>query len=435
MAESSGRSTHDSTGTSDDSTAAGARDAAGGTGPAATDDPPTERFAAATDTGQDTGGSAATGAADSTDPATSREAVRPPARSVPGGVGIPGRAAPRRVLGAHETMPGEDAPSREGATSAPAGDTPASDARGADTTTAGPTAARGDDDEQTTTIPAQRGDEPSHDDRSGSGSRAGAGAGAAAGAAGATAWSQTAGRAGSPGADRTTALETSAPGADAPATSRLDTTGPDSTDHDEAVRPGAGQEPHDGAVAVDDRPAEVVAPPVRRGTGDLGLLVLRLVLGADLLGHGLQKLPGLFGGSGIDGYTQLLRDGGYRQPGVLAYVGAISEIGAGALLVLGLLTPLAAAAATGVLVNTWFFREAATPGEFQFFFSQGGAELEIVLLAVAVVVALAGPGRAALDARRRWATRPTWDGVLAVVVGAGAGVAVWFLLNGANPFA
>ncbi|GAB2922935.1 hypothetical protein GCM10027047_20220 [Rhodococcus aerolatus] len=436
MAETSGRSTDDTTATSTDGsdgtggTSAGARAGASraGSSPAgsggdrvttreATDDPATEQLPAVGTAGEAGTSDGATGGAAGAE--RGGDGTRHPARSVPGGVGIPGRAAPRRVLGAHESMPGEEPTARSGA--ATGSTTDATDPTTGSTTRDAGTA----DDEATTTLPAQDGGH-----RSGTGAAA---AGAAAGV-GATAWSQQrrGDTAGSSDATPTTALGSG----DDPTTSRLDT-----ADHDEQVRAGAGADhddpdargPHDpaAAAAVDDR----AEPKVRRGTGDLGLLVLRVALGADLLGHGLQKLPGLFGGSGIDGYTQLLTDGGYRQAGVLAYVGAISEIGAGALLILGLLTPLAAAAAIGVLVNTWFFREAATPGQLQIFSAQGGAELELVLLAAAVAVALAGPGRGALDARRRWATRPTWDGLLAVLVGAGAGVAVWFLLNGANPFA
>lgn len=183
-------------------------------------------------------------------------------------------------------------------------------------------------------------------------------------------------------------------------------------------------------------PYEPVEPPPAspRGTLDLGLLLLRLALGVVLVGHGAQKLFAVFSGSGIDGFAELLTTAGYDQPELLAYVGAIAELGAGALIVLGLLTPLAAAAALGVTINAWLTADTAAPG-FLFFVGNGGQEYELVLVSLAAVLILTGPGRYALDFRQKWATRPFLGSVVALLLGVGAGLAVWFLLNGTTPFA
>ncbi|MEO6881510.1 MAG: DoxX family protein [Mycobacteriaceae bacterium] len=177
-----------------------------------------------------------------------------------------------------------------------------------------------------------------------------------------------------------------------------------------------------------------LSAPVRRGTSDLGLLLLRVGLGVVLVAHGLQNAFGLFNGPGISSYRDLLQTAGYQHPQLLAYVGSLTELVAGVLLVLGLLTPLAAAGALGVSINVWLVADLASPG-FHFFVADKGQEYEMVLVLLAAVVALVGPGRYSLDGRRGWATRPLVSSWLALVVGIAAGLLVWFLLNGARPFA
>lgn len=173
-------------------------------------------------------------------------------------------------------------------------------------------------------------------------------------------------------------------------------------------------------------PAET-APVVkaRRGTLDLGLLVLRLAVGGILIVHGLQKLVGLWGGPGLDGYEELLREAGYQQPGILAIVGAAGELAAGAFLVLGLLTPLAAAAIVAIMINAVLFKHELEPG-VQFFASeQSGFEFEVLLAAAAVSLTLTGPGRIAVDGPRKWATRPFVGSFVALLLGVAAGVCLW----------
>lgn len=186
----------------------------------------------------------------------------------------------------------------------------------------------------------------------------------------------------------------------------------------------------DGSQVADVEP---VARP-RRGTSDLGLLLLRVGLGVILVAHGLQNVFGLFNGPGINGYRDLLKTAGYQHPQVLAYVGSLTELIAGILLVIGLLTPLAAAGALGVSINVWLTADLASPG-FHFFVADKGQEYEMLLVLLAAVVALVGPGRYSMDGRRGWATRPLVSSWLALVVGIAAGLLVWFLLNGTRPFA
>jgi putative oxidoreductase len=192
-------------------------------------------------------------------------------------------------------------------------------------------------------------------------------------------------------------------------------------------------------------PTEVGSDPVledrvraagRRGTQDLGLMVLRVGLGALFIAHGLQKAFGWWGGSGLNGFEQSLADLGYQHAGILTYAGVGAQIAIGVLLVLGLFTPLAAAGALAYLVNALLGAVVAQSdaGYFPFFLPEGH-EYQVTLIVAVVALCLTGPGRYGFDAGRGWARRPFIGSLAAVLLGLGVGVAVWALLNGANPLA
>lgn len=174
----------------------------------------------------------------------------------------------------------------------------------------------------------------------------------------------------------------------------------------------------------------------RRGTADLGLLVLRLGLGVLLVVHGLQQAFGWWGGSGLSGFQGSLAELGFQHAGLLSYLGAGVQIGAGVLLVLGLFTPVAAAAALAYLVNALLASIVAAENVgFADFVSPSGHEHPVSLVLLAAVLTLTGPGRYGFDAGRGWARRPFVGSFLALLLGIGVGVGMWVLLNGANPLA
>src|SRR2546428_2688677 len=74
---------------------------------------------------------------------------------------------------------------------------------------------------------------------------------------------------------------------------------------------------------------------------DLGLLALRLVLGAVFLAHGAQKAFGAFGGPGFEGATGFIGGMGFPPARFWTALAVGGELPAGFLFLLGRLKPLA----------------------------------------------------------------------------------------------
>ena len=86
------------------------------------------------------------------------------------------------------------------------------------------------------------------------------------------------------------------------------------------------------------------------GPVSLGLLLLRFAVGVVFIAHGYNHI---FGGGKIEGTGRWFNSLGMR-PGILhAWVASLTELGAGALLLLGLLTPFAGAGVVGVMLVAW----------------------------------------------------------------------------------
>jgi putative oxidoreductase len=126
---------------------------------------------------------------------------------------------------------------------------------------------------------------------------------------------------------------------------------------------------------------------------ELGLWIVRLVIGLTLAAHGSQKLFGWFGGGGIAGTGPFVEMLGFRPGRLHASLAGIAETAGGLLLAAGLLTPLAAAAVIGVMVVA---AGSAHWGK-GFFMGNGGFEYNLVLAAGALGVAFTGPGAISLD--------------------------------------
>jgi putative oxidoreductase len=126
---------------------------------------------------------------------------------------------------------------------------------------------------------------------------------------------------------------------------------------------------------------------------DLALLILRVVVGLLFVGHGAQKLFGVWGGHGLAGTAGFFEAIGLRPGRLHAPAAGAAEFFGGALLALGLLTPIAAALIIAVMVAATLTVHL-TNGLWA---TQNGFELNLVYAATAVALAGVGPGAWSLD--------------------------------------
>lgn len=125
---------------------------------------------------------------------------------------------------------------------------------------------------------------------------------------------------------------------------------------------------------------------------DLALLALRVGVGSTLVAHGTQKLFGWFGGGGLEATAGGMKAMGFHPPKPSALAAGLGEAGGGALLALGLATPVGGAAVASTMVAA-----AAVHKPAGFFATEGGLEYNVVLGLTSAVLAVAGPGRYSLD--------------------------------------
>jgi putative oxidoreductase len=126
---------------------------------------------------------------------------------------------------------------------------------------------------------------------------------------------------------------------------------------------------------------------------EIGLLILRLVVGLLFVGHGAQKLFGSFGGYGIEGTGGFFESIGLKPGRLHATAAGFNELVGGGLLALGLLTPFAAA----LLIATMVAAIVTVHWSKGPWSSNGGYEYNLVLLAAAFALAATGAGTLSLD--------------------------------------
>jgi putative oxidoreductase len=148
--------------------------------------------------------------------------------------------------------------------------------------------------------------------------------------------------------------------------------------------------------------------------GNLAALILRVVLGGLMAGHGAQKLFGSFGGPGMEGTTGFMEMLGLQPGRPWAVLAGISEFGGGVLTLLGFLNPLGPVGVIGSMAMATTKAHRDKP----IWVTEGGAELPVTNIAAATALIGGGPGKYSLD--RAFGLRlPGWLaplGLVAVII-------------------
>ncbi|MBV8602249.1 MAG: DoxX family protein [Candidatus Eremiobacteraeota bacterium] len=155
---------------------------------------------------------------------------------------------------------------------------------------------------------------------------------------------------------------------------------------------------------------------------DIALLLVRVVIGLGFAAHGAQKLFGWFGGYGIAGTGGYFESTlGFKPGAFFAAASGFAELAGGLLLALGLFGPVGPMFVVAVMLTAML---TAHKG----WFAPSGIELPVAYSAVAVLVAIAGPGAYSLDAALGlgaiWTTSLSWSALGLGVLGGLANAAL-----------
>ena len=126
---------------------------------------------------------------------------------------------------------------------------------------------------------------------------------------------------------------------------------------------------------------------------NLGLLLMRLLIGAGFAAHGAQLLFGAFHGAGLAGTATTFEQLGLRPGRRYALLAGLGQLGGGLMLLLGFLTPLAAT----LIISSMLVATFTVHIKNGFFGQNNGFELPYVYSTVALGVAVAGAGAFSVD--------------------------------------
>ncbi|MED5816176.1 DoxX family protein [Mycolicibacterium sp. 050232] len=155
---------------------------------------------------------------------------------------------------------------------------------------------------------------------------------------------------------------------------------------------------------------------------DTGLLILRVAVGATMLQAGLIKAFDFGTAAGF------MESSGWRLPALGAFMVTAAETLGGIGLLVGALTPLAACAVIGAMVDAWAVNVSADA-----FWSQ---PFNVPFLAAFAAAALLFTGAGAFSVDERVFGRSRVSARAAVgllVLGIVVAVVTWIALNGTNP--
>jgi len=139
-------------------------------------------------------------------------------------------------------------------------------------------------------------------------------------------------------------------------------------------------------------------------------MIVRMVQGSLMAGHGAQKLFGSFGGPGLEGTSGFMEMLGMRPGRPWAYLAGLSEFGGGVLTALGLFNPLGPLGVIGSMSMATRKAHWDKP----IWVTEGGAELPVLNIAISTALMIREPDGFSLD-RLLGIRLPAWVGPVGLV--------------------
>ena len=139
-------------------------------------------------------------------------------------------------------------------------------------------------------------------------------------------------------------------------------------------------------------------------------MIVRVVQGSLMAGHGAQKLFGSFGGPGLEGTSGFMEMLGMRPGRPWAYLAGLSEFGGGVLTALGLLKPLGPLGVIGAMSMATRKAHWDKP----IWVTEGGAELPVLNIAISTALMIRESDGYSLD-RLLGIRLPAWVGLVGLV--------------------
>jgi putative oxidoreductase len=153
---------------------------------------------------------------------------------------------------------------------------------------------------------------------------------------------------------------------------------------------------------------------------NLGLLLLRVVVGATMIAHGVNHV---WRGGKIAGTGRWFESLGMKPGALHAWLASITELAAGAALIAGFFTQYAAGALAGVMLVAWITNHR-NAGFFVFRRPTEGWEYVMNLTAACFAIACLGPGEWSVDDAIGFDLSDWWGLISALVIGGGGTLAL-----------
>jgi putative oxidoreductase len=157
---------------------------------------------------------------------------------------------------------------------------------------------------------------------------------------------------------------------------------------------------------------------------DTGLLIVRVVFGLVMVGHGSQKLFGWFGGYGLAGTGGFFESFGFRPGRFFAALASAGELFGGGLTALGFLGPIGPA----LMLSVMIVAAGSVHWHHGLFAASNGIEVPLLYGAAGAALALTGPGQYSLDGliglTEVWTPAVAWTVLALSVLGGFANLAI-----------